>query len=219
VAVPGEHRYGPAMNEKNSRQAIIDCALDLLVRHGYRGASFGDIAAVLGMTRANIHYHFGSKQALVEAVLADYVSATLAALRDIWQDRNLGFPERVEQMLSFSLKRYRRYNQTGAPPGPWSLISRLRQDANLLTPDGREMLSRFSRELRVLFAGALSADVESGRLAPDTPVTAVAAQFALIADNASSITLDPDGAAHLAELYRGLVEVVEHGYGVKPSRT
>lgn len=220
MAVPGGRRYGPAMNEKNSRQAIMDCALDLLVRHGYRGASFGDIAAVLGMTRANIHYHFGSKQALVEAVLAAYVAATLAALRDIWQDRNLGFSERVEQMLGFSLKRYRRYNEAGAAAGPWSLISRLRQDANLLTPDGREMLSRFSRDLRVLFADALSADVESGRLARGMPVTAVAAQVALIADNASSITLDPDGAAHLAELYRGLVEVVEHGYGVKrPSHT
>lgn len=60
---------------------------------------------------------------------------------------------------------------------------------------------------------------EAATIAPDVPIAAVAAQVALIADNASSITLDPDGAAHLAELYRGLVDVVEHGYGVEPSRT
>ena len=200
------------MNEKTSRQAIMDCALDLVIRHGYRGTSFGDIATALGMTRDNIHYHFGSKQALVEAVLANYVETTLAALRDVWLERDLDFADRVERMLTFSLKRYRRYNKAGTPTGPWSLISRLRQDADLLTPQGREMLMQFSRDLRTLLTASLAADVERGRLARDMPIDTVAAQVALIADNASAITLDAEGARHLTELYRGLVKIVAHGY-------
>lgn len=200
------------MNEKNTRQAIMDRALELLVRHGYRGASFGDIATTLEMTRANIHYHFGSKQVLVEAVLAHYVDSTLAALRVIWLERELGLAERVEEMLAFSLRRHRRYNRAGAPPSQWSLISRLRQDADLLTPEGRLLLAGFSRDLRALLAASLMADVASGRFARDMPVDAVARQIALIADNASALTLDPDGVSHLAELYRGLVVLIGRAY-------
>ena len=204
-----------AMNEKTSRQAIMDCALELLIRHGYRGASFGDIATALGMTRANIHYHFGSKQALVEAVLADYVRATLAALEGIWLASDLGFADRVEQMLTFSLERFHRYNKDGSPAGPWSLISRLRQDADLLTPSGRKALMEFSVALRVLLTKALERDVARGRFASEMPVAAVAAQLALIADNASAVTLDAGGGVQLAELYRGLVQIVGHGYGLR----
>lgn len=204
-----------AMNEKTSRQAIMDCALELLIRHGYRGASFGDIATALGMTRANIHYHFGSKQALVEAVLSDYVEGTLSALGEIWLGSELGLAERVERMLGFSLERYHRYNSGGSPAGPWSLISRLRQDADLLTPRGRELLADFSRKLRALLAKSLQRDIERGRLDPDMPIAAVAAQVALIADNASAATFGEGGSAHLAELYRGIVQIIGKAYGAR----
>jgi TetR/AcrR family transcriptional repressor of nem operon len=201
------------MNEKTTRQAIMDCGRDLLIRHGYRGASFGDIAGALGMTRANIHYHFGSKQALVEAVLDAYLATTMAALSAIWLDRQMSFAERVERMLAFSLERYRRYNKAGAPPSQWSLISRLRQDVDLLTPRARSELSAFSSGLRQLITQSLEEDVEQGGFEARMPIASVASQLTLIADNASAVTLDADGADNLAELYRGLVAVVEGSYG------
>ena len=43
----------------DNRTAIKKLALDLLITHGCRGMSFADIAASLGVTRANVHYHFG----------------------------------------------------------------------------------------------------------------------------------------------------------------
>jgi AcrR family transcriptional regulator len=39
--------------------------------------SYGDSAGPLQTTRANIHYHFGNKQRLVEEVLKDYIELTL----------------------------------------------------------------------------------------------------------------------------------------------
>lgn len=201
-----------SMSQKSSRDAILDCALELLIRHGYRGASFGDIAKALGMTRANIHYHFGSKQALVEEVLVRYVDETMAALRDIWLANGQAFEQRVEQMLQFSLNRFRRYNRRSSKVHSWSLISRLRQDADLLTPAGRAQLQRFSRELEATLTGALSADVARGTFSANTPVAAIAAQLALIADNASAIISDPAGTHHLEAVYRGFADMVKLGF-------
>ena len=73
------------------RDRIKAVATDLLIRHGYRGMSFGDIAPLLETTRANIHYHFGNKQKLLEEVLEDYVDNSLAHFRRIWTDERRSF--------------------------------------------------------------------------------------------------------------------------------
>jgi len=198
-----------------THQAIIDCARDLLIRRGYRGMNFGDIATALGMTRANIHYHFGSKSALVEAVLLAYVDETLSSLRAIWLDRDRDFAAHVEATLAISLARHARYNPTGAPHAPWSLISRLRHDADLLTPAGRDALSSFTEDLNDLLIQSLTLEIGAGRLAPDLPLADVAGQFTQIADNASTVTTGSKGGERLARLYRGLVALVERGYGTR----
>src|ERR1700730_4735212 len=66
------------------RDRVKELALEFLIKHGYRGVSFGDLADALETTRANIHYHFGNKEGLVEAVLEDYVDVTSADLHAIW---------------------------------------------------------------------------------------------------------------------------------------
>ena len=43
------------------RDRVKELALEFLIKHGYRGVSFGDLADALETTRANIHYHFGNK--------------------------------------------------------------------------------------------------------------------------------------------------------------
>ena len=53
------------MDESESRSAIKAVAEELLVRHGYRGMGYAEIATRLAITRANIHYHFGSKDELI----------------------------------------------------------------------------------------------------------------------------------------------------------
>src|SRR5262245_48194330 len=101
------------MSDTDIRQAIKDVALELLVRNGYRGASFGDIAEELGITRANIHYHFGGKQALVEEVLEDYVQVTLGALRQVWSSENSSLGAKIEMMIGVSRKRFHHFNAAG----------------------------------------------------------------------------------------------------------
>ena len=196
------------MGETDTRQAIKDTALELLVRHGYRGVSFGDIAAKLGTTRANIHYHFGDKQTLVEEVLRDYVRATLAALHDIWSADDVRLGSKVEAMIGYSRTRFRHFNPDGHG-GSWSLISRLRQDADLLSPEGRGILDHFGTELSAIFAGALSAASRRGELATNIPADAAAVLLAAIADNAAPITLAEGGFERLEEIYRTIRGLIE----------
>ena len=69
------------------RERIKQVAAELLIKHGYRGLSFRQISDLLNTTRANLHYHFGSKDGLVEEVLEDMqtepwiVTATFGPIR------------------------------------------------------------------------------------------------------------------------------------------
>src|SRR6218665_2783521 len=155
------------MDESESRSAIKRLAEELLVRHGYRGMGYAEIAAQLGITRANIHYHFGSKAALIDEVLADYVNATLAALAAAWDPPDPPLRDKLAAMLVFSRQRYDRFNAAGEPVRPWSLISRLRQDQELLTDKGRACLAPFSTSIRQIFSRALAHAAEGGEMRGD----------------------------------------------------
>lgn len=74
-------------NVANRSDDILLCARSLIVAGGYHGFSYADIAKVIGIRNASIHYHFPSKTDLVRILVARYrdeAEAGLAALeRDI----------------------------------------------------------------------------------------------------------------------------------------
>lgn len=53
-----------------TRALILDAAEQLFARHGINGVSLRTIVTEAGVNTAAIHYHFGSKDGLVEAVFA-----------------------------------------------------------------------------------------------------------------------------------------------------
>lgn len=63
-----------------SRQQIIDAAVDLASARGLAGLSFGGLAAEVGLTRAGVAAHFESKQALQLAAVARAAEAYRAPL-------------------------------------------------------------------------------------------------------------------------------------------
>ncbi len=54
------------------RQAIVDAAVALFATHGFRGTSVAAVAEQVGVTDAGVLYHFGTKEELLLAVLADH---------------------------------------------------------------------------------------------------------------------------------------------------
>jgi len=54
----------------SAREALLAAAESVFARAGYDGATTAAIAAAAGLPKANLHYHYGSKQALYREVLA-----------------------------------------------------------------------------------------------------------------------------------------------------
>ena len=66
-----------------TRAAILEAALDVFARGGYRAGSLREIAEQVGMTEAGVLHHFPNKSALLAAVLdlRDQHSLTMVPLR------------------------------------------------------------------------------------------------------------------------------------------
>lgn len=57
------------MEEKNTREIILQEALNLFSRKGYAAVSMRDIATVVGIRASSIYHHFSGKQELFEALI------------------------------------------------------------------------------------------------------------------------------------------------------
>ena len=66
----------------DTRARILEVALELVTERGYAGMSIRDLADRLGLTTAAMYYHFASKEALLDALVAplqDGLAALAAA--------------------------------------------------------------------------------------------------------------------------------------------
>jgi AcrR family transcriptional regulator len=70
-----------------TRTRILDAAEELFMQHGFEGTSMRSLTAKAGVNLAAVNYHFGSKDALIEAVfrrrLDPMNAARLAALDEL----------------------------------------------------------------------------------------------------------------------------------------
>ncbi|WP_433360849.1 TetR/AcrR family transcriptional regulator [Actinoplanes sp. CA-142083] len=54
----------------DTRERILEVALDLFGDRGYAGTSIADISAQLGISKAALYYHFASKGEILQALLS-----------------------------------------------------------------------------------------------------------------------------------------------------
>lgn len=57
------------MDEKNTREIILQEALNLFSNNGYAAVSMRDIATAVGIRASSIYHHFSGKQELFEALI------------------------------------------------------------------------------------------------------------------------------------------------------
>ena len=64
-----------------TRRRILDAAYDLFYRKGFGRVGVDEIAAVAGVTKRTLYYHFESKDELLASVLALHSELALARIR------------------------------------------------------------------------------------------------------------------------------------------
>jgi AcrR family transcriptional regulator len=80
---------------RETQTRILDAAEELFLLHGFEGASMRMLTARAGVNLAAINYHFGSKDALIEAVLRrrlDPMNASRVAALDRLEAEAAGRP-------------------------------------------------------------------------------------------------------------------------------
>lgn len=60
---------GSYKKSEESRLQVLDAAIATLAKHGIQATSIQDIADAAGMSKGSVHYHFESKDELLERVL------------------------------------------------------------------------------------------------------------------------------------------------------
>lgn len=206
---------GSSKSERTAamRARIKALALHLLILHGYRGMSFADLAEPLQTTRANIHYHFGNKQRLVEEVLKDYIQVTLSQLREVWARPDTPLVGKIAATAEHSRKRYLKYNPTARTGRPWSLITRLRQDSGALTDSSCRALQQYGKDLYGIIVGAIEGAKARNEFVDWMPVQDVALQLVSIANSGGPITQDARSFERLEQLYSSFARIITLAFG------
>lgn len=199
--------------DSSPQERVKATAKRFLILNGFLGLRLGDVAAELGITRANIHYHFGSKDSLVDAVIQDYMQDLLQRYDSIWSSLTTTYRQKVELTIEFNKDRYRQFHNgslTGS--NPWSLIGRLRNDAAFISQKSRSELGRLEI-VDAYVAGAVRLAQISGEISKNAPADAISKQLIMIIDCASEITQIRGSFEALQSMYRAHVELVMDAYG------
>lgn len=75
----------PQARSENTRQKIVDAAIDVFSEVGYAAAGLGEVIARAGMTKGALYHHFDSKEALATAIIEQGTSLTRNAFRHVCQ--------------------------------------------------------------------------------------------------------------------------------------
>lgn len=68
---------------RDTRTALLDCAEHIARARGLDGFSYADLAEVVGIRKASIHYHFPSKAELSSVLMARYADTMARTCTDI----------------------------------------------------------------------------------------------------------------------------------------
>ncbi|MFA5120400.1 TetR/AcrR family transcriptional regulator [Zavarzinia sp.] len=97
---------GGRIRQRNKAQ-IIAAAEKVFAERGYDGATTAEIAEVAGLAKSNVHYYFGTKEAIYREVIAGIVDLWLKAFGDITaeDDPAQAIATYIRRKLTYSRKR------------------------------------------------------------------------------------------------------------------
>jgi AcrR family transcriptional regulator len=94
------------------RAAILDAALRVFSRYGFKKTSMDDLARAAGLSRQGLYLHFATKEALFKEAVVCTIDAMRGAVRSALADEKLSVEERL--LGAFEAVHAHAIGQTGA---------------------------------------------------------------------------------------------------------
>ncbi|MDB5457174.1 MAG: transcriptional regulator, TetR family [Caulobacter sp.] len=127
------------------KQMILDAAEGMFARHGFYGVTTRQVAAEAGVDTALIHYYFGAKRELFDAVFlrrAEILNQARIASMDVYEaDHARGEAMTVEGVITAFIDPLLRISQDGGPG--WKSYFALVAQVNNTPAWGGETMTRF----------------------------------------------------------------------------
>lgn len=190
------------------RREIVDAAIRLFARGGARGTSVAAVAVEAGVTPGAVLHHFGSKDALLLAVLKERTrrDASIDTVDYVLAGRGLDV---LRRMMTWGEANARDLGFTAAY---------IAAEAEGMDPDstaGRYFRERNGR-VRAGVAAALRAGQADGEVRAEVDAEAVAAEVLAFLDGAAlTWTIDPERLS-IADLYRAYLNRLIRALAVAP---
>jgi len=183
------------------------------MRGGYDGFSFGDIAAELGITRANIHYHFGSKRQLMARLIDGFVDDALTRIARHWTTPGDGFADRLRAQCRDLLAFYSHFNPNSGQRNVWSPISRLRLDLPVLGDLAVTALDRVNRAYDSCLRSAITDAIAAGELKTGADLEDIVRLLRTTIMSCGPITQDHGSFAEVERLFGTIERTVMAAWG------
>jgi AcrR family transcriptional regulator len=78
---------------------LLDAALQVFARQGYRNARLDEVAQVAGVTKGTIYHYFDTKEALLLAVVEHYQAAAFGRAEDALRDKSAPVSTRIRLLV------------------------------------------------------------------------------------------------------------------------
>ena len=196
-----------------TRERILRAAEDLYVLRGHDGFSFGDVAAAVGTTRANIHHHFGNKRRLMAELLDRFAGDAEDRIRANWAAPGWSFARRMQAQCEDLFAFYRRFNPEGGTPNVWSPVARVRLDLPALGDLAGPVLRRVNHAYDQALQDALRDAIAAGELRPDTAVGDIVRMLRITFLSCGPATQDSGSFEEVERLLRGMSKLVRTAWG------
>jgi AcrR family transcriptional regulator len=108
------------MNDKSTREHIVEAADGLFYRQGYEHTSFSDIADAVQISRGNFYYHFKTKDEILDAVIETRLENTRQVL-ERWETEGKTPADRIRSFIHILIANRTDIKRFGCPIGTLSL--------------------------------------------------------------------------------------------------
>lgn len=92
------------------RARILAAARPRFFAYGYSGLTLDELAADLGISKKTFYVHFPGKDALVEALLAEFVHDIRASAEALFAEPGLSFAVKLHRFIEAMVRRFERMN-------------------------------------------------------------------------------------------------------------